>query len=212
MMERIWDLFGVGSATLVDDTGDMQRIQVTERASGRGIGDRIMDRVRRVTEFGFTSVPPLDSEVLVARRAGERSQSMVIGTSHRASRPRGLKPGDSALYDVRGATVQLTADGLLIDCAGLPAVVCNATTIRLEASGTVTIDAPSSRVTGNMQVDGELDVTGKIAGGGLISAGGDVEARAGAVSLDGLRDAYAAHKHGGVKSGSDASGGTDHAV
>ena len=188
------NLFGIGSVTLTDDTGDMQMLQVTERTAGHGIADRIMDKVRRVAEFGFASVPPIGSEALVARRNGERSQSMVIGTNHRASRPRNLQPGDTCLYDVRGAKVQLTENGLLIDCAGLPAVLQNCPTVTVTATEKILLDAPLTECTGNFKADKLLTGDGT------------------PIELGALRDAYNAHKHTGVSTGSGTSGGTDHTV
>jgi phage gp45-like len=118
--------------------------------------------------------------MLLLRRSGDRSRSIAIGTNHRPSRLKDLKPGDSALYDVRGAKITLTEDGLLIDCAGLPATIKNATTVRIEAD--------------------------------TLECTGDIVSRADGtpVSLNDLRDAYHAHKHGGVQTGSGTTGTTDH--
>lgn len=142
-VRTLWNLIGIGLATQADDTGDVQRLQVTEKAAGKGFADRITDKVRRLTEFGFTSVPPLQAEVLVLRRDGDRSQSMVIATSHRPSRMKNLQPGDVAVYDVRGAYVKFTSAGIVIDGAGLPMTIQNV--------GTVTIN-------------GDLHVTGEVVG------------------------------------------------
>ena len=193
-MIALRNMFGIGSVTLTDDTGDMQMLQVTERTAGHGIADRIMDKVRRVAEFGFASVPPIGSEALIARRNGERAQSMVIGTNHRASRPRNLQPGDTYLYDVRGQYVRLTAAGLEIDCAGLPAVIRNCSTVTITATEKVTIDAPAVECTGSLKVDKLLTGDGT------------------PIEIGALRDAYNAHKHTGVATGTASSGTTDHTV
>jgi len=179
MLDRLKDLVGIGRVTLTDDSGDVQQLQITEGAAGQGFADRVTDKVRRVAEFGFASVPPLGSEALLLRRMGQRALSLVIGTSHRPSRPKGLKPGDTVLYDMRGAKVQLTADGLLIDCAGLPAVVRNATKLRVEVE--------------------VIECTGDVVG----------RADGTRVSLNDLHDAYAKHKHLGVQTGAGVSGLTD---
>ena len=113
------DLIGIGRVTLADDTGQVQELQITEGAAGQGFADRVLDKVRRVGEFGFASVPPLGSEALLLRRLGQRALSIVIGTSHRPSRPTGLQPGDTGIYDVRGAKVMLTAEGLLTRLEGV---------------------------------------------------------------------------------------------
>ncbi|KQN00574.1 phage baseplate assembly protein V [Sphingomonas sp. Leaf25] len=196
MIRELANLFGFGRVTLVDDDGELQRLQVTEGATGTGFADRVTDAVPMIGRFGFASVPPADSEVLLARRNGDRGKSIAIGTSHRPSRPKGLKPGDAGMYDVRGAKVLLTEDGLVIDCAGLPAIVKNAPTVTLQATDRIVLDAPIIECTG------------------AITAKGDATVRTDgtAVEVGKLRDAYAAHKHGGVTTGTGVSGLTDKAV
>jgi phage baseplate assembly protein V len=173
------NLVGVGQVGRVDDSQEVQLLQVVERAKGQGFVDRILERITRVAEFGFASVPPIGAEILLLRRGGDRSQSLAIGSSHRPSRPRDLKPGDSGIYDVRGAKVMLTSEGLVIDCAGLPAVIKNSPKLRVE------VDV--------------LEVTGDIVS----------RADGAPVSLNGLHDAYAQHKHTGVETGPGISGPTD---
>lgn len=182
MIDRLINLLGFGRVSLVDDGEELQRVQVTEGAAGTGFADRVSDDVIRLAEFGFTSNPPIDAEVLLLRRSGDRSQSVVVATSHRPSRRRDLKPGDSAVYDVRGAYVWFTEDGIVIDGAGLPVIVRNTTKLRVEAE--------------------LLEVTGDVVS----------RADGAPVSLNALRDAYSAHGHVGVQAGSDTSGLTDHDV
>lgn len=180
MMRWLTNLIAGGRVTLTDDTGDLQKLQITEGAIGTGMEDRIVDGVRRLAEFGFASVPPLDSEVVMIRQGGDRGQSIVIATNHRASRMKNLKPGDAAIHDVRGARVILTEAGIEISCAGLPLVIKQASKVRIEAD--------------------------------LLEVTGDIVSRADGtkVSLNALRDAYAAHKHLGVQPGTGVSGLTDH--
>ena len=142
-LRRIANLIGVGNITAADDAGATQALQITEGASGTGFFARVLDKVLRVTEFGFTSLPPAGAQALMIRRGGDRSCSIVIGTSHPASRPTGLAAGDTAIYDVRGIIVKLTAAGLTIDAAGLPVVIQNTSGVHIK---------------GNLVVDG--DITG----------------------------------------------------
>lgn len=132
MLGSLRDLIGIGRATLVDDGGEMQFVQVTEGAAGTGGDQRVSDKVRRVSEFGFASVPPIGSEVLVLRRLASRALSIVIGTSHRASRPTGLQPGDAGIYDVRGAKLMLTDGVVTLDAAGGEVLVTNASKVRCD--------------------------------------------------------------------------------
>jgi phage baseplate assembly protein V len=171
---------GIGHATVVDDTGELQLLQVTERAKGRGFADRVTDKIRRVAEYGFSSVPPADTEVLVLRRGGDRAQPIVVGTSHRPSRKKNLQPGDVALYRDGGAFVLLAADRIEIDAAGHDVVVRNASKVRLETD--------------------LLEVTGDVVS----------RADGARVSLNAVRDAYHDHKHTGVQAGTATSGLSDH--
>ena len=125
MIHRLLNMIGAGRTSLVDDSDVVQRVQVDEGAIAPDGGRRLTDRVPKIGHFGLASVPPIKSELTLLRAGGLRSQTIAIGSNHQPSRLRNLQPGDSALYDVRGARVQLTADGLAIDCAGMPAVIRN---------------------------------------------------------------------------------------
>jgi phage baseplate assembly protein V len=143
MIDRLLNLIGIGRVTLADDDGDVQLLQLTERAEGGDIGDRIIEKVRRACEFGFSSVPPLESDAVVVRMGGLRTQSIVVATGHKDSRPRGLKPGDVVIYDVRGRMVRLTEDGIEIDAAGGEITVTNASKIRADCDIETTGDVIS---------------------------------------------------------------------
>ena len=179
------NIFGLGRISLADDTDELQQLQITEKAYGTGFIDRILDKVRRLTEFGFTSVPPVDAEAVMMRFGADRGGSVVIATSHRPSRPRNLKPGDTAVYDVRGAILKFTDTGTILDCAGLPLVIQNASKI--------TLDSP------------EIDITGDLKVGGNIV----LETNGTSIDVKALHDAYNAHKHTGVQTGAGSTGITD---
>lgn len=157
MIGNILNLIGIGRATLSDDSQEQQFVQLTERFLGNGGTERVTDKVPRVTEFGFTSVLPEGSEIVVIRRNGERAHSIAIASQHRASRPKGLKPGDTAIYDVRGRIIRLTADGIEIDAAGGPVTVKRASKIRcecdVETTGDIVSRADGTRVSLNKLYD-----------------------------------------------------------
>ncbi|WP_242183075.1 phage baseplate assembly protein [Sphingomonas sp. CARO-RG-8B-R24-01] len=153
MMDRILNFIGIGRASLVDDSQDVQTVQLTEGAAGNGSAPRVTDGVQRVTEFGFTSVPPDGTEVIVIRRNGDRGNSIAIATSHRASRPRDLAKGDVAIYDSRGRIIKLTADGIEIHAAGSTVKVTDAAKVRcecdVETTGDIVSRADGQRVSLN---------------------------------------------------------------
>lgn len=219
-MHRLQHMLRVGRVKLVDESGPIGRVQVDEGDLGKVGSRRIIDKVARIAHFGFAAVPPIGSEIMLASPGGDRSQSIAIGSNHQPSRLKDLQPGDSGIYDVRGAKVVLTEDGLLIDCAGLPAVVQNCPTITLRATGKVTIDAPTLEVlhdmtvAGNSTVSGNSAVAGDATVAGSFGVTGEITGDSGgsSVALGALHVAYNAHKHGGVKGGSDTSAVTDHTV
>lgn len=214
MIDQLRNMLRIGRVKLVDDTGPIMRLQIDEGDLGKFGGRRIIDKVARIAHFGFASVPPIGAEVMLVAAAGDRTQTIALGTNHQPSRLKNMKPGDSGIYDVRGAKVTLTEDGLLIDCAGLPALVQNCSTITLRAAEKVTIDAPTAEILHDLTVGGDVSVSGSVTADGTIHAGGEVTGDTGgsSVTLGGLRDAYNVHKHGSVKSGADTSGSTDHLV
>jgi phage baseplate assembly protein V len=179
MSDRAIDnMVGVGTVTAADDSGQVQQLQITEHAAGSGFMARVLDGVARFFAFGFTSVPPLGSSVAMVRRGGSRACSMVLGINHGPSRPIGLQPGDTAMYDIRGTIIKLTADGLEISAAGLPIVIHNASKL--------TMDIPEVECTGTFKAAGEITAL----------TGGDE------VALVALRDTYNDHDHGGIVRGS----------
>lgn len=178
---RLLNMLRLGRVSAVDDTRAVQRVQVTEAGPGPDGSPAVVDDVAVLGLYGLASVAPLKSDVLVVRLFGGRSLSVAVGFNHQPTRLRGLSPGDTALYDVRGAYVRFTEAGLEIDGAGLPMTIRN-------VGGAVTIDAAQLRVTGDVlsRCDGE------------------------AVSLNDLADQYDAHGHTGVQPGAGTSGPTDH--
>ena len=153
MIAKLLSLIGIGQATLTDDSGTVQMLQVTEGELGSGGTTRVTDKVPRIAEYGFASALPDDAEVVVIRRSGERANSIVIGTQHRASRPTNMPAGDVWIYDLRGHAVKFTDDGVVIDGAGDIVTVTNASKVRcecdIETTGDIVSRADGDRVSLN---------------------------------------------------------------
>src|SRR5690348_18380182 len=105
---RIQLAIGKGRITQTDDTGAVQKVQ----AQLNGFETR--DGTPRLAEFGFTSRPPANSDVVLVFIAGDRSNGVAIATGHQASRPTGLQEGETQLYDLWGKSIWLTKDGGII--------------------------------------------------------------------------------------------------
>ena len=190
-------VLGLGRLKLIDDSGPVQRAQIDQGAFVDGVR-RLTDNVPIVNAFGFGSVAPLGSEVLIVRCGADRSQSVGIATNHQDSRPRNLKPGDSIQYDSRGRSLLMNEDGTTLDAKGGPVTIVNATTVTIEDATTVTIKSSES-----VRIESPT-----------LECTGDIVSRADGtpVSLNALRDAYAAHTHGGVRAGTDKSAPADKQV
>lgn len=194
MIDRILNLIGVGRAVLVDDMKDVQRVQISQGNTGSDDGESLTDNVAVIGRFGFSSNAPPKSEHVLVRMGGNRSQTIAIGSNHRPSRPTGLEPGDAIFYRAKdgalGACVWLKDGVIQVDADGDDVMIQNAALVTVKATTKVRLETPLLEVTGDIvsRADGAT------------------------VSLNELRDAYHAHKHTGVQSGSSSSGPTDHDV
>ena len=68
---------------------------------------------------------------------GNPAKGVVVGHNHQPSRMKNLGEGDSALFDVRGAYVWLTPDGLVIDAATKHVRIQNADVVTVVAERTI---------------------------------------------------------------------------
>lgn len=195
MIHRFMQMVGIGRVKIVDDSKqELQILQVAEGPTGSDKSEAVTDHVPSIGHFGFSSNMPLESEVVLLRIGGDRSQSIAIGSSHRPSRPKDLGTGDSMQYRAKDGALSAyiwLKDGVIqIDAAAGDVVIQNAANVTVKATTKVRIEAPKLEVTGD-----------------IVSRAGGAE-----VSLNALRDAYHAHKHSGVTTGTGSSGTTDHDI
>lgn len=79
--------------------------------------------LERFQNYGFSSVPLKETggtsheaaEAIVAFIGGNRSHGVIIAVDDRRHRPKGLKEGESVLYDDQGQKIYLTRDGIVVD-------------------------------------------------------------------------------------------------
>lgn len=182
LARRILMAVGLGSVKLSNDTGAVQEIQVA-------IGDaEVLNSVPRVQEFGFTSRPPADTDVVVLFVHGDRSRGVAIASNHRASRPKGLNPGEAMVFSEDGKHIHLkAADGIEVEVKGQDVVVNGARNVTVNASGTMTVVAP-----GGIRFETPtFEVTGEVKD----------RADSDGMTMEAMREAFNQHKHGGVASG-----------
>lgn len=166
-IERLWGRLshtvGRGIINLVDDSGPIQTTQLQiHGGSGQPGPSMIRDGVSTLHTFGVSSVPPIGSEAAMLSMAGDPSNTVVVATGHRESRPRNMKPGQSQFYDQSGSSFLFTNDhNAKIVATGTIAI--NGGTLTVIGTGSITlavggnnviIDSAGIHVHGTLTVDG----------------------------------------------------------
>jgi len=107
--QKIANLLARGAVTLVDASKKLQTLQVSL------LDNEAKDTVDHLEPYGFTSNPPVGSEVLVAFVDGDRSHGVVLCASDRRFRPLNLLPGELALFDQWAHFIKFTQTGIVIN-------------------------------------------------------------------------------------------------
>ena len=124
--------FALAQSTLAPtDTGPVQTVQLQLDPLS------LRDNVPVLYDFGFTGCPPIGANFHVAYLDGDRSKAIAIASGHQTYRLTGLAPGDSALYDSRGAHIWLTPSGIGISTTGALTIAAN--NITLDNSGNLAV-------------------------------------------------------------------------
>lgn len=96
-----------GLATLIDDSGEFQKLQVR-------IGREERNDIDRWQDYGRSSHPPKNSKLLTLNLGSNPDGMIVIGVAHGESRPRELAEGEQILFDMHGDKfIHFRADGTL---------------------------------------------------------------------------------------------------
>lgn len=125
-------MVGRGIVKGVDDTGGIQRLQVT------GLKDEVLDGRDRYQNYGLTSHPLPGAQEVMASVGGNRSNTVIIVVDDARYRLTALAPGEVALYDDQGQVVhikrngiELTGNNILLQTDG----VCRIDADKLELHG-----------------------------------------------------------------------------
>ncbi|EFJ5340427.1 phage baseplate assembly protein [Escherichia coli] len=175
LFRRLVSLLSVGRVTACDDSGVVQTVQVQSPSEVRSDTPVLQ-------QFGFSSVLPVGTDVMVLSLAGNRSSAVVVASGHQSYRINGLRSGEVVVYNQWGQYVRLGEDGIVVEASGQPVTVNSATTLKVTATDGVTLETPSLKVTGDITDNCETNST----------------------TLRTLREAYNTHTHpvSGVESGS----------
>lgn len=181
---RIRQVVRRGIVTRVRDGEPLQLIQVRLQP---GVA---ADDVQRVQEYGFTSHPHPGAEAVVGAVKGDAGHLVAIAIDDRRYRLKSLAQGEVALYDDQGNVIHIERGQIRVEA--VTHVQINAPTVEVAAAA-VTIDAPTTTITGNLQVDGNITTAGNVGAQGTITDGNNTD--------------LTNHGHSGVEDGPDTSGG-----
>jgi phage baseplate assembly protein V len=115
-----------------------------QRASAEGLSSEALNEMELFQQFGFTSAPPEQTELIVIPLGGRTSAAIVVATEHGTYRFKLDAQGEAALYNQWGDVVHMRQDRK----------------IYMKAAAEVIVDAPLATFTGNVQVDGDVHVDG----------------------------------------------------
>lgn len=180
---------GRGRVTLVNDRGPIQTVQVQLSQN------ELRDDTPRMAEYGLTSNPPAGTDALVNFLGADRNFGVIVATNHQASRPKGLREGETMLYQKNGLQVYLSNDELTVNASNLPVTINDATTCTINCKKYV-VNCESYQVnsTGGVQF-----VTP------LVDSTGDIQdnSNGNAMTMATMRSDYNRHQHeiNGIKTG-----------
>lgn len=76
-----------------------------------GFPDEILTGIEYIEPYGFTSAPEEGAEAVVLFIAGNRDHGVAISVGDRATRLKGLLPGEAALYHKDGTKILMKGGG-----------------------------------------------------------------------------------------------------
>jgi phage baseplate assembly protein V len=151
---RIMHVISRGRARFVDDSGNVQKLQA-EIITGV-----IQDKLPRLAEYGFQSVPPAGADLVLVYLGGNSTDGVVIATGHQQYRVKNLAEGEVCLSDNLGQRVYLSAAGIRVEGASLPIQINTTSTLTINAAGGVTLNN-NLTVVGNTTFTGQVSANGK---------------------------------------------------
>ena len=105
---RVLLTIGRGLLLAVNDSTKIQQVSISLLAG------ETKDKTESFQNYGFTSNPPKDTEIIMLSVGGNRDHGIVVASEHRGFRLKNLDEGDSAQYNKNGKKVHLEGDNLKI--------------------------------------------------------------------------------------------------
>lgn len=119
----------------VRDNQGFQRMQLSLMA------DEIAENYERFQNYGFTTVPPIGSEAVVACVGGSRNHGLVIAVDNRKFRLKNLQSGEIALYTDEGDCLHFKRNN---------EISIKTNKLSIDATTEVTINSPILKVSGDI--------------------------------------------------------------
>lgn len=153
---------------ILEGSDDSKGIQIVKVSLMK---DEVREGLERVQNFGFTSRPPDNSELVAVFVGGNREHGFVISCDDRTTRIKNLQKGESAIYTDDGSIIHLKKGGEVL----------------IKAATKVTVDIPEMLLKGNLEVEGTIDATGNITSTANVVGGG--------TSLSAVKSGFNSHQH-----------------
>ena len=181
-----------GVLHLVKSADNIQKVQAS------GLADETLQDVELMQQFGFTSVPPANTQAVILPIGGQTTHGIVIATENGSFRVKNLQGGEVAVYDESGSSIVLKKGRLIeIDCDVL----------KIKAATKVDISSPLVETDQVFTAQGQINGNGGMAvqGGSGASFTGNVQQSGGSFTTDGDVKAgvisLSNHKHTGDSGG-----------
>ena len=161
-----------GVLHLVKSADNIQKVQAS------GLADETLQDVELMQQFGFTSVPPANTQAVILPIGGQTTHGIVIATENGSFRLKNLQGGEVAVYDESGSSIVLKKGRLIeIDCDVL----------KINAATKVDISSPLVETDQVFTAQGQINGNGGMAvqGGSGASFTGNVTQTKGSFTTDG---------------------------
>ena len=131
MLPNLRNLINIGIARLFYPTKPLQQVQVDIRDG------ETRDGLEHAQPYGFAHLPHPGAETVNLFPGGDKGFGIVIAVHDRRYRMQLTTTGDVAIYDHRGQSVHLSDSGIVV-----------------KSNKLVTLDAPTVKCTGDVEISG----------------------------------------------------------
>jgi phage baseplate assembly protein V len=137
----------------VDDSTALQLLKV------KALESEAIEQVENIQQYGFSSIPPRDSEVVLVEVGGSRDHLLAIASDNSAGRPTGGVEGEVTVWSQYGQSIRQRMDGSLL---------------LQTQNGEIEIKNGKITVRGNLEITGTLTCSGQATFQAAIQATGDI--------------------------------------